>query len=61
MILSFTVENWMSFREPTTLSMVATRERQHGKSGTEDREIPRENIADCSNLRWQRIWKNQFL
>ena len=30
MIISFTVENWMSFREKATLSMVAERERQHG-------------------------------
>lgn len=31
MIISFSVENWMSFRDRVTLSMVATRERQHGK------------------------------
>ncbi len=31
MILSFSVENWMSFRDPTTFSMVASRERQHGE------------------------------
>ena len=31
MIISFSVENWMSFRDRTTLSMVATRERQHGE------------------------------
>ena len=31
MIISFSVENWMSFRDPTTFSMVASRERQHGK------------------------------
>ena len=29
MIISFSVENWMSFRDRATLSMVATRERQH--------------------------------
>lgn len=29
MIISFTVENWASFRDPASLSMVATRERQH--------------------------------
>jgi len=29
MLISFTVENWMSFREPVTFSMVAGRERQH--------------------------------
>ncbi|MDR1828871.1 MAG: ATP-binding protein [Methylobacteriaceae bacterium] len=30
MLISFTLENWMSFRDPVTFSMVATRERQHG-------------------------------
>ena len=30
MIVSFTLENWMSFRDPVTFSMVASRERQHG-------------------------------
>lgn len=29
MIISFSVENWMSFRDPVTFSMVASRERQH--------------------------------
>lgn len=31
MIISFTLENWMSFRDPVTFSMVATKERRHGK------------------------------
>ncbi len=31
MIISFTLENWMSFRNPVTFSMVASRERQHGE------------------------------
>ena len=31
MIVSFSVENWMSFRDQTTFSMVASRERQHGE------------------------------
>lgn len=31
MIISFAVENWMSFRDRTTFSMVASRERQHGE------------------------------
>ncbi len=30
MIVSFSIENWMSFRELTCFSMVASRERQHG-------------------------------
>ncbi|MBN2525740.1 MAG: ATP-binding protein [Deltaproteobacteria bacterium] len=30
MIVSFSLENWMSFRNPVTFSMVASRERQHG-------------------------------
>jgi AAA15 family ATPase/GTPase len=30
MIVSFTLENWMSFREKTTFSMIASKERQHG-------------------------------
>jgi len=30
MLVSFTVENWMSFRDPVTFSMVASKERQHG-------------------------------
>lgn len=30
MLLTFTVENWMSFRDAVTFSMVASRERQHG-------------------------------
>lgn len=31
MIVSFSVANWMSFRDRATLSMVASRERQHGE------------------------------
>lgn len=31
MLVSLTLENWMSFRNPTTFSMVASRERQHGE------------------------------
>lgn len=31
MIISFSVENWRSFREQATLSMVAGREKQHGE------------------------------
>jgi len=30
MIVSFSIENWMSFRDRVTFSMVASRERQHG-------------------------------
>jgi AAA15 family ATPase/GTPase len=30
MIISFSVENWMSFRDAVSFSMVASRERQHG-------------------------------
>ena len=30
MLLSFSIENWMSFRDRVTFSMVASRERQHG-------------------------------
>ena len=31
MILGFSVENWLSFRDQATFSMIASRERQHGK------------------------------
>ena len=31
MLLSVTLENWMSLRDPVTFSMVASRERQHGQ------------------------------
>lgn len=31
MIISFTLENWMSFRDKTYFSMTASRERQHGE------------------------------
>lgn len=31
MIISFSVENWMSFQERTTFSMAASRERQHNE------------------------------
>jgi len=30
MIIEVTLENWMSFRNPVTFSMIASRERQHG-------------------------------
>lgn len=30
MIVNLSLENWMSFRDPVTFSMVASRERQHG-------------------------------
>ncbi len=31
MIISVTIENWMSFKEKTTFNMTASRERQHGE------------------------------
>lgn len=31
MLINFSVENWMSFRDKATLSMIASGERQHGK------------------------------
>lgn len=31
MIVSFSVENWMSFRDEVTFSMLASKERQHGE------------------------------
>ncbi|MFM2161969.1 MAG: hypothetical protein RLZZ383_1481 [Pseudomonadota bacterium] len=31
MLVRFQLENWMSFREPASLSLVATKERQHGE------------------------------
>jgi len=31
MLISFTVENWKSFKEPVTLSMVAGKETQHAE------------------------------
>lgn len=31
MIISFSIENWMSFRDQATFSMIASRERQHGE------------------------------
>jgi AAA15 family ATPase/GTPase len=31
MIIEFTLENWMSFRNPVSFSMIASRERQHGE------------------------------
>lgn len=31
MIISFSLQNWMSFRDPVTFSMVAGRERRHGE------------------------------
>ena len=31
MLIDFSVENWMSFRDKTTLSMIASAERQHGE------------------------------
>lgn len=30
MLIKFSVENWMSFRDPVSFSMIASRERQHG-------------------------------
>ena len=30
MLINFTVENWMSFRDKTCFSLIATREQQHG-------------------------------
>jgi len=31
MLVSFSVQNWMSFQEETSISMVASKERQHGE------------------------------
>src|ERR1700733_1665086 len=30
MLLKFSIENWMSFRDPVSFSMIASQERQHG-------------------------------
>ncbi len=30
MLISFSLENWMSFRDRCSFSMIASRERQHG-------------------------------
>lgn len=30
MLIRFSIENWMSFRDPVTFSMIASKERQHG-------------------------------
>jgi hypothetical protein len=30
MLLRFSLENWMSFRDPVSFSMIASQERQHG-------------------------------
>jgi len=38
MIISFSVENWLSFRAPVTFSMIASRERQHGDRVTKLRK-----------------------
>lgn len=40
MIVSVTLENWMSFRDPVTFSMVAGRERQHGSRVPKVRKYP---------------------
>jgi len=31
MLVSLSIENWMSFRDPTSFSMIASKERQHGE------------------------------
>jgi uncharacterized protein len=31
MLVNFSVQNWMSFRDPTTFTMVASKEQQHGE------------------------------
>ena len=31
MLISFALKNWMSFRDTATLTMVASKERQHGE------------------------------
>lgn len=31
MLISFTIKNWMSYRETATFSMIASKERQHGE------------------------------
>ena len=31
MLINFSIENWMSFRNKSTLSMIASGERQHGE------------------------------
>ena len=31
MLISFTLANWLSFKDETTFSMVASKERQHNK------------------------------
>ncbi len=30
MLINFTIENWMSFRDKTSFTMTATKEQQHG-------------------------------
>ncbi len=31
MIINFTIDNWMSYKDAVDFSMIASRERQHGK------------------------------
>ena len=55
MIISFSVENWMSFRHSVTFSMVASRERQHG-----DR-LPKLGKYNTRVLPVAAIWQDQLL
>ena len=41
MLIRFAVQNWMSYRDQATLSMVASRERQHGQRVAR----PRKNLG----------------
>lgn len=41
MLIKFSLENWMSYREKTSISMVATREQHHGERVT---KVPRLKI-----------------
>ena len=59
MIISFTIDNWMSFRDSTSFSMVASKERQHG-----DR-VPKitkyqTRILPVATIYGGNAWKDQF-
>ena len=46
MIISFSVENWMSFRDSVTFSMVASRERHHVERRELRRDVRRVDARD---------------
>ena len=58
MLIRFAIENWMSFEEKTTFSMIATREKQHADRATALEKVWRKTASGSSDL-WRKCLRKK--